>query len=87
MEVVSNSKNAAVKKTETPPSFTIFVKDNIVHGVISHNGQAMTYNVVDYDLLKAQGTTALQEFEKQGDVAFIQDPCEIVPIEDLIKHL
>jgi len=63
------------------------VKDNIVHGVISHNGQAVTYNVVDYDLLKAQGTTALKEFEKQGEVAFIQDPCEVVSLGDLIKHL
>lgn len=76
-----------MKKVKVQPSFTIFVKDNIVHGVISHNGQSMTYNVVDYDLLKAQGTTALQEFEKQGDVAFYQDPCDVVPLEDLIKHL
>ena len=69
------------------PQFTIFVKDNVVHGVISHSGEEIAFQVVDYDLLKARGTTAEAEFEKHGLDAFEAEVAPSVPIEDLIKHL
>lgn len=69
------------------PDFTIFVRSGIVEGVISHTEEPMAYCVVDYDILKAQGKNARSEFEREGVLAFLEDPCEVVPLSELPQHL